>query len=204
MNEYVEKIIELADEFGVGTTSEMEKFFEEYASNDMPAALKHHNNRQWGLWSHLYEMLRLALIKNKEYSLGYNNYSIIKVVLCHDLDKFEKGCQPRVLKNGAISTDKSKGPLEYQPEMYEVGHGENSLYLASKWFALDAMERQAIRFHMSFFDYYVDFEKVKGKLSKFTNFIFLCDYEASMLIELTYDLSEEPMQYAEEILKRGI
>ena len=81
---WVAKIRTLMLEFNIESSTEMEKFFNDFKDNDTPAASLHHNNFKWGLWEHLYNVARYMLKWNKDDALGYNNASCLKVALLHD------------------------------------------------------------------------------------------------------------------------
>lgn len=206
-NKWINSIKKLCAEFNVDITDEMERFFHDFKDNDTPASVSHHENRKWGNWCHTFNVMKLALAKNRAYLLGYKPYSIVKVCLCHDLDKFVHPLIPKLTTKGKLSVDALTHP---DVEVY-LGHGEYSLLTAMRYFTIDELEAQAILYHMGFYkeygptgaEYAGYYHLIKERMTKFTRLIQDCDMEASQLVEMVFDRDKEVKDYAMELMDRG-
>jgi hypothetical protein len=174
---WIAKIRTLMLEYNIESSTEMEKFFNDFKDNDTPAASLHHNNFKWGLWEHLYNVARYMLKWNKDDALGYNNASCLKVALLHDADKFVFPCIPDVLKSGKPA----KKPWKHTEKQIYIPHEFHCLMIALEYFALDGLEQQAIIYHHGPFSY--DIHVHAEKMTKFSWLLHTSDHYCASLIE---------------------
>jgi len=182
-NIWIQKITELCAEYNVGVSSQMEDFFKAYADNDAPASTQHHLAKEFGNWEHIYNVCKSALMLNKVFNLGYSEYSIVKVCLCHDIEKFENKAVPNVLKSGKVSEAK---PYVYPKEGVFLGHGVTSLIEGLKYFSMDGLEKQAVLMHMAMYSYELDTDTIKDRMTRFTKLIHFADDISASLIEESF------------------
>ena len=113
-----------------------------------PASTKYHGAYEGGLLQHsmnVYEVLRCDPDRNFSFS-----DSIIIVSLLHDICK--ANCyhtERRNVKENGVWVEKQVYVFD---DEFPLGHGEKSLYLASKFIELSDEEAAAIRWHMGAFD----------------------------------------------------
>ena len=113
-----------------------------------PASTKYHGAYEGGLLQHsmnVYEVLRYDPDGNFSFS-----DSIIIVALLHDICK--ANCyhtEKRNVKENGVWIEKQVYVFD---DELPLGHGEKSLYLASKFIELSDEEAAAIRWHMGAFD----------------------------------------------------
>jgi hypothetical protein len=113
-----------------------------------PASTKYHGAYEGGLLQHsinVYEAFSFDLARNYSFS-----DSIIIVSLLHDICK--ANCyrtEKRNVKENGVWVEKQIYVFE---DELPLGHGEKSLYLASKFIKLSDEEAAAIRWHMGAFD----------------------------------------------------
>ena len=178
-NPWIARIESLCNEYGVDlkANAEVQKFFLDFGGNDTPSASKHHGNFEWGHWEHIHSVIQLALQLNKLHNLQYAPLSIIKVVLAHDIRKFEFPCTPCFNKNG----QRSAIPWEWTDQAVYLPEGLLGVLDGSKYFPLDSIEQQAIFYHNMHYDY--DINPHDDKIGKFTWFIHTCDLYSSKLLE---------------------
>lgn len=113
-----------------------------------PASTKYHGAYEGGLLQHsinVYEALSFDPIRDYSFS-----DSIIIVSLLHDICK--ANCyrtEKRNVKENGVWVEKQVYVFD---DELPLGHGEKSLYLASKFIELSDEEAAAIRWHMGAFD----------------------------------------------------
>lgn len=138
-----ENILGLLDFVKRDGTPDLAEFLEQSDFFLAPASTKFHSNYPGGLAEHTYETYMGFARRVKEYDLPVFPESIILSSVCHDLCKigvyFENS-----LKGGKRS--------EYKPYKFEdtfpYGHGEKSVFIASKYIDLTPQESMIIRWHM--------------------------------------------------------
>ena len=123
-----------------------------------PASSRYHSSCPGGLCQHsvnVFECLRAYMRRNvvqKTFGLvgeDYSDESIAIVGLLHDLCKI--GCYHEGFRN--VKDDNGvwkKVPVYNFDDPLPYGHGEKSVFMASKYMKLTDMEAFAIRFHMGF------------------------------------------------------
>ena len=113
-----------------------------------PASTKYHGAYEGGLLQHsvnVYEALRSDPASNLSFS-----DSIIVVSLLHDICKANcYRAEKRNVKENGVWVEKQVYVFD---DDLPLGHGEKSLYLASKFIELSDEEAAAIRWHMGAFD----------------------------------------------------
>lgn len=160
-----------------------DRFFSDFATNAAPASKGHHSNVVWGMWGHLKNVLERAFYLNTLLPSPYPATSIAKVALAHDAYKFVNAPVPNIGKRGKLLKDMWK----YEPGVY-LPHEAESLYIASKYFDLDDVERNALYYHHGAWS--VDMEVRPYNfdvMTKLAVVLHLADMEAANLIEIIYE-----------------
>ena len=138
-----------------------------------------HGCYEGGLAQHSLNVYGLFLEKAGQYGLGLEDDEIIISSLLHDLCKAGFYRQ-NILKNGRVSEAK---PYTVE-DCFPFGHGEKSVYLASKYIELTKNEALLIRWHMGPFDSQWEFygDKVIRECPAVVAF-HSADYEASVYLD---------------------
>ena len=113
-----------------------------------PASTKYHGAFAGGLLMHSINVC--AELRLDPNSKVYPTETLIIVALLHDI------CKANCYRTEKRNVKENGGWLEKQIYVFEdelpLGHGEKSLYLASKFIKLSDEEAAAIRWHMGAFD----------------------------------------------------
>ena len=113
-----------------------------------PASTKYHGAFAGGLLMHSINVC--AELRLDPNSKVYPTETLIIVALLHDI------CQANLYRTEKRNVKENGGWVEKQIYVFEdelpLGHGEKSLYLASKFIKLSDEEAAAIRWHMGAFD----------------------------------------------------
>lgn len=113
-----------------------------------PASTKYHGAFAGGLLMHSINVC--AELRLDPNSKVYPTETLIIVALLHDI------CKANCYRTEKRNVKENGGWVEKQIYVFEdelpLGHGEKSLYLASKFIKLSAEEAAAIRWHMGAFD----------------------------------------------------
>lgn len=148
-NQLTEQFVDLLRSTGRSGIEELILYLQEETDFfTAPASTKYHGAYEGGLLQHsmnVYEVLRYDPDGNFSFS-----DSIIIVSLLHDICK--ANCyhtEKRNVKENGVWVEKQFYVFE---DELPLGHGEKSLYLASKFIELSDEESAAIRWHMGAFD----------------------------------------------------
>ncbi len=148
-NQLAEQFVDLLRSTGRSGIEELILYLQEETDFfTAPASTKDHGAYEGGLLQHsmnVYEVLRYDPDRNFSFS-----DSIIIVALLHDICK--ANCyhtEKRNVKENGVWVEKQVYVFE---DELPLGHGEKSLYLASKFIELSDEEAAAIRWHMGAFD----------------------------------------------------
>ena len=148
-NQLAEQFVDLLRSTGRSGIEELIIYLQEETDFfTAPASTKYHGAYEGGLLQHsmnVYEVLRYDPDGNFSFS-----DSIIIVSLLHDICK--ANCyhtEKRNVKENGVWVEKQIYVFE---DELPLGHGEKSLYLASKFIELSDEEAAAIRWHMGAFD----------------------------------------------------
>lgn len=148
-NQLTEQFVDLLRSTGRSGIEELILYLQEETDFfTAPASTKYHGAYEGGLLQHsmnVYEVLRYDPDVNFSFS-----DSIIIVSLLHDICK--ANCyhtEKRNVKENGVWVEKQFYVFE---DELPLGHGEKSLYLASKFIELSDEESAAIRWHMGAFD----------------------------------------------------
>lgn len=113
-----------------------------------PASTKYHGAFAGGLLMHSINVC--AELRLDPNSKVYPTETLIIVALLHDI------CKANCYRTEKRNVKENGGRVEKQVYVFEdelpLGHGEKSLYLASKFIKLSDEEAAAIRWHMGAFD----------------------------------------------------
>lgn len=113
-----------------------------------PASTKYHGAFESGLLMHSINVC--AELRLDPNSKVYQTETLIIVALLHDI------CKANCYRTEKRNVKENGGWVEKQIYVFEdelpLGHGEKSLYLASKFIKLSDEEAAAIRWHMGAFD----------------------------------------------------
>lgn len=148
-NQLAEQFVDLLRSTGRSGIEELILYLQEETDFfTAPASTKYHGAYEGGLLQHsmnVYEVLRYDPDGNFSFS-----DSIIIVSLLHDICK--ANCyhtEKRNVKENGVWVEKQVYVFD---DEFPLGHGEKSLYLASKFIELSDEEAAAIRWHMGAFD----------------------------------------------------
>lgn len=148
-NQLTEQFVDLLRSTGRSGIEELILYLQEETDFfTAPASTKYHGAYEGGLLQHsmnVYEVLRYDPDRNFSFS-----DSIIIVALLHDICK--ANCyhtEKRNVKENGVWVEKQVYVFD---DELPLGHGEKSLYLASKFIKLSDEEAAAIRWHMGAFD----------------------------------------------------
>lgn len=148
-NQLAEQFADLLRSTGRSGIEELIRYLQEETDFfTAPASTKYHGAYEGGLLQHsmnVYEVLRY----DPDGSFSFSD-SIIIVALLHDICK--ANCyhtEKRNVKENGVWVEKQVYVFD---DEFPLGHGEKSLYLASKFIELSDEEAAAIRWHMGAFD----------------------------------------------------
>lgn len=148
-NQLTEQFVDLLRSTGRSGIEKLIRYLQEETDFfSAPASTKYHGAYEGGLLQHsmnVYEVLRYDPDRNFSFS-----DSIIIVALLHDICK--ANCyrsEKRNVKENGVWVEKQVYVFD---DELPLGHGEKSLYLASKFIELSDEEAAAIRWHMGAFD----------------------------------------------------
>jgi len=148
---------------------------------EAPASSKpeYHGCMKGGLAQHSLNVYDAFEQKAKQFELDVSPQERIIASLCHDLCKVNF-YKPNVLKKGKLSDAK---PYVIE-DSFPFGHGEKSVYFASKKIELTQKEILLIRWHMGPFDpQWEMYEKKIAELCPAIHAFHNADYEASKYLD---------------------
>lgn len=150
-------------------TAKITEFLESTDFFEAPASTRYHLAREGGLCRHSLNVLEAGyMLAGAVFKYSPLN-SVTKTCLLHDLCKINtyktayrnvksyaiediKNAEPWQIKHDAMGDYMWKSVPSYTYEDdFTMGHGEKSVYLASKYVTLTDYEAQAIRWHMGAF-----------------------------------------------------
>lgn len=115
-----------------------------------PASTKYHGAYEGGLLVHSLNVYAMLNRDPSRIEMKYKDSTIIIVSLLHDI------CKANCYRMERRNVKENGGWIEKQVYVHNdelpLGHGEKSLYLASKFIKLSDEEAAAIRWHMGAFD----------------------------------------------------
>lgn len=160
----VNSVTELVQEFlaiaqKIDFKRDPNKFVQYLIDNEFftsPAAMRHHDARQGGLYRHSKYMFEALKNLNEFLDSPYDEQTLFYVAFGHDLCK--AGIyQPKEWwykqKNEKTGRQEWKSEKGYQiDDPFPIGHGDKSVLLMSKLVDLTQEEQLAIRWHMGAFE----------------------------------------------------
>lgn len=181
------EIVKLLNSVGKDGTQQLVNWLNTSDFFVAPSSTKYHLAVEGGLAQHSLNTMRRLKRMCEEDAPEYDEGSIVVSGLLHDL------CKIGAYKKAMLSVKNAETNKWEQKEGYEytnalpLGHGEKSLYLASKFIKLSDEEALAIRWHMGAFDKsFQGGEKAMNdawKQSKLALMLHLADMQASYLDE---------------------
>ena len=148
-NRLTEQFVDLLRSTGRSGIEELIRYLQEETDFfTAPASTKYHGAFWGGLLQHSINVYE-ALCCDPDRSISFSD-SIIIVALLHDI------CKANCYRTEKRNVKGNGAWVEKQVYVFEdelpLGHGEKSLYLASKFIELSDEEAAAIRWHMGAFD----------------------------------------------------
>lgn len=155
---------------------------------ESPCSAKYHLNEEGGLAQHsinvylaFKELLGVSKLHDEFNRINVPKESQVLVSFLHDICKIGR----------YIDSDKEKEKYTYNPNSIALGHGEKSLYLASKFIDLTTSEAMMIRWHMGTYDS-GDYLRYQRGIEKFPEVLLfhMADNFASHFIDTKYEVEK--------------